>query len=202
MLNEFTELLNDEELVVRQSALSSLVHLLDATLPVETDINSLAPAPISLSTTTTATTPNANQKKEETPTILEKVQQAAPSTSTPKASSVPQRKFSIGQTTLTKPVIAAITAASNDRERIIVDPETKVIFILPMWRKLCADKSPSMLPTILQDFGLFIWGMKDVMRDEDNEWFLFWFQKLATGKDSSIKELCAYNIPVSPCFKD
>jgi hypothetical protein len=78
-----------------------------------------------------------------------------------------------------------------------VDQEMIVSTIIPQLKKLCEERAGGLLPDLIENFGRFIWSIKDNISDNEITWFFQWFTRIANGNsDTKIKYHCAFNLPV------
>ena len=157
ILDEYLELFNDEEDIVREAALTEFVRLL---------------------------TPPTNLEGGGSQDLgyLEKAFSQF---------SLRSRKFDFGGSEGT------MFSDDGGNGLTLIDAETKINMVIPTWKKLCSEKSTRLLPILCREFGLFLFCTMDVMKEDDFEWFLNWFQKASTMKELELKTNCAFNLPVN-----
>ncbi|KAJ3039534.1 Serine/threonine-protein phosphatase 4 regulatory subunit 4 [Rhizophlyctis rosea] len=80
-----------------------------------------------------------------------------------------------------------------------LDADAKTIMVIPLWRKLCDERSAGILTLIAKEFGGFMWASKDHMSDSDWKFFLTFYQSLASSTVPKQREMCAFNFPAIVC---
>ncbi|KAI9140034.1 armadillo-type protein [Paraphysoderma sedebokerense] len=88
---------------------------------------------------------------------------------------------------------AALINLVNLLDRL--DAETKRKTIIPLWTRLCTEKSTSTVATVAKTFGQFLVNCNDVMEDEDIEFFIEFYQWMSVSEEEQLREFCAYNFP-------
>lgn len=145
LLNEYLELLADEEDVVRKAALNNFTQLVDYVLP---------------------------------------------------KSFVQTVKIKSDKKTSNEELIGMMSLSIGSQVQTTVDQDTKISIIIPKWRKICEERSTSILPEICHNIGLFLWSVRDVITGEDVDWFVSWYAKIASSTtDENVKKDCAFNLP-------
>lgn len=231
VLEEYTELLNDEEARVKQAALANLVLLFEVPLPEPTkvqqlhlpNLNTIPSAQRQMilwtSSSATAATKAASMAalpSFESPSTARRLSMLSgqgtsntygtQNTQTASAYGNAPRKSSLTAMSLNKLSGSNVSQSANVLPGAgsdihgVLDIETKLTVVIPTWKKLCHEKSPALLPNLCEEFGKFMWCMKDIIKDEDVEWFITWYLKMAVSKDIVIRDMCSYNLPVL-CFR-
>ena len=87
-----------------------------------------------------------------------------------------------------------------------INKDTKVSFVIPSFKKHCEDKSDTLLPLVIKEFGVFLWNTKgiferkihmlDAMTENDLKLFMLFYQSMALGPNLDYRRKCAYNYPV------
>jgi hypothetical protein len=77
----------------------------------------------------------------------------------------------------------------------IFDAETKLSFLIPLWKRLCDETNAKLTDTLLQYFGAFVWSVKDELSPQDKQYFLTYYLTQVASRQPQ-KKLCLYNFPV------
>eukprot|EP00842_Homolaphlyctis_polyrhiza_P001898 jgi/Hompol1/2709/HPOL_003014-RA len=91
---------------------------------------------------------------------------------------------------------AAITNLMNLLD--FLDAETRSSIVIPLWKRLCEERAPSLIGLIAQHMGVFLWTTRAEMTEADKKYFFGVYQSIASMKnamDETRREMCAYNFP-------
>lgn len=92
---------------------------------------------------------------------------------------------------------ASTAAPTNPIHPSLFDNETIVGVVIPMWKKLCVEKNAQLTPILCHNFGAFLWITRQWVAEEEFDWFVEWFMKVALqSKESDLRTMCAFNLPV------
>ncbi|KAI9090280.1 armadillo-type protein [Phlyctochytrium arcticum] len=75
------------------------------------------------------------------------------------------------------------------------DSDCRKEVIIPMWKKLCDERSPRLLVCLAQQLGVFLWECKAQIPDSDMKFFVNFYLSLISKGDASTREMCAFNYP-------
>ncbi|KAI8612160.1 armadillo-type protein [Chytriomyces sp. MP71] len=76
-----------------------------------------------------------------------------------------------------------------------VDDSTKSNIIVPIWKKLCAEKPAKLMELMSRDFGMFFYHSKSVLADDSVRFFIEFYQTTATSPEEDLRIWSAYNFP-------
>jgi hypothetical protein len=79
------------------------------------------------------------------------------------------------------------------------DSETKINFLIPLWKNICEESNPRLIDTVLHLFGPFMYCVKEELNSSDRQFFVTYFQTNVATSDIVCMRTCLFNFPV-PIF--
>ncbi|KAL5036572.1 hypothetical protein BDV3_005775 [Batrachochytrium dendrobatidis] len=79
----------------------------------------------------------------------------------------------------------------------VLDADTKLVSIIPLWRRLCDERPQGIMVSIVKHLGAFLWMTRVDMSESDKKYFLMFYQSLIplAADNEAIRHMCAYNFP-------